>query len=188
MNEMVELVVADADESMQSAVAHTRREFSSVRTGRASSSLLERLIVEAYGVEMRILELASFSVPEARLLIVTPHDVANLNAIEKAITNSNLGLTPSNDGRVIRLGFPPLTEERRRELSKVVGAMGEDGKQRVNAVRRAARKNLDELDSDGGVSKDEIQRAEGRLDALKNAHVAMIDQAQTNKQQELMEV
>ena len=188
MNEMIELVVDDAGESMQSAVDHTRREFSSVRTGRASSSLLERLTAAAYGVEMRIQELASFSVPEARMLIVTPHDPANLNAIEKAIINSNMGLTPSNDGRVIRLAFPPLTEERRRELSRVVGAMSEDGKQRVNAVRRAARKNLDELDSDGGVSKDDIQRAEGRLDALENAHLAMIDQAQANKQQELMEV
>ena len=145
---MIELVIEDAGEQMRGAVDHTRREFSSVRTGRASSSLLERLTVEAYGVEMRIQELASFGVPEARLLVVTPHDSANLNAI----------------------------------------AMGEDGKQRVNAVRRAARKDLDQLEGEGGVSEDDIQRAEARLDALKNSHVAMIDQAQTNKQQELMEV
>lgn len=188
MNEMIELVIEDAGVQMRSAVDHTRREFSSVRTGRASSSLLERLTVEAYGVEMRIQELASFGVPEARLLVVTPHDAANLNAIERAIVNSNMGLTPSNDGRVVRLTFPPLTEERRRDLSRVVGAMGEDGKQRVNAVRRAARKDLDQLESEGGVSEDDIQRAEAQLDALKNSHVAMIDQAQTNKQQELMEV
>lgn len=185
---MIELVVEDAGEQMRGAVDHTRREFSSVRTGRASSSLLERLTAEAYGVEMRIQELASFAVPEARLLVVTPHDAANLDAIERAIVNSNMGLTPSNDGRVIRLTFPPLTEERRRDLSRVVGAMSEDGKQRVNAVRRAARKELDQLEGEGGVSEDDVQRAEAQLDALKNSHVAMIDRAQTNKQQELMEV
>lgn len=188
MNEMIELVIEDAKEKMRGAVGHARSEFSSVRTGRASSNLLERLTAEAYGVEMRIAELATFAVPEARLLVVTPHDAANLNAIETAIINSNLGLTPSNDGRVIRLSFPPLTEERRRDLTRVVGAMSEEGKQRVNAVRRAARKNLDELDNEGGVSKDEIQRAEAKLDALKNSHVAMIDKAQANKQQELMEL
>ncbi len=188
MNEMIELVIEDAGEQMQNAVGHTRREFSSVRTGRASSSLLERLTVEAYGVEMRVQELASFAIPEARLLVITPHDAANLNGIEKAIVNSSMGLTPSNDGRVVRLTFPPLTEERRRDLSRVVGAMAEDGKQRVNAVRRAARKQLDELDGEGGVSSDEIQRAQGRLDTLKNSHVAMIDEAQANKQRELMEV
>lgn len=188
MNEMIELVIEDAGEQMRSAVDHTRREFSSVRTGRASSSLLERLTVEAYGVEMRIQELASFGVPEARLLVVTPHDAANLDAIERAIVNSSMGLTPSNDGRVIRLTFPPLTEERRRDLTRVVGAMSEDGKQRVNAVRRSARKELEQLEGEGGVSEDDVQRAEARLDALKNSHAAMIDRAQTNKQQELMEV
>jgi len=188
VNELIDLAVEDAGEQMRSAVDHTRREFSSVRTGRASSSLLERLSVEAYGVEMRIQELASFGVPEARLLVVTPHDPANLNAIERAIIDSGMGLTPSNDGRVVRLAFPPLTEERRRELSRVVGAMGEEGKQRVNAARRAARKEIDQLESDGGVSKDDVARAHGRLDALKNSHVAMIDRAQANKQRELMEV
>lgn len=185
---MIELVVDDAADQMRNAVSHTRKEFTNVRTGRASSSFLERLTVEAYGVEMRLMELASFAVPEARMLVVTPHDASNLNAIEKAIVGGNLGLTPSNDGRVIRLAFPPLTAERRKELAKVVGSMSEEGKQRVNALRRAARKQLDELDNEGGVSKDEIQRAEAQLDSLKSAHVAKIERAQANKQQELMEV
>lgn len=185
---MIELVLEDASEKMEGAVAHARSEFSTIRTGRASSALFERLTAEAYGVEMRLLELASFAVPEARMLVVTPHDLANLEVIEKAIMNSNMGLTPSNDGRIIRLAFPPLNEERRRELARVVGGMAEDGKQQVNAVRRAARKDLDDLENDGGVSSDDIQRAEIQLDAQKDARIAAIDEAQAQKEQELMEV
>ena len=187
-SELIDMVLDEAAEKMDAAVAHARKEFSTVRTGRASSALLERLTVEAYGVEMSMQELASFSVPEARLLIVTPHDMSNLEAIEKAIVNANLGLTPSNDGRIIRLGFPPLTEERRRELVKVIGTMAEDAKQSVNGVRRSARKDLDDLANDGGVSEDDIQRAEGRLDAVKDAHMSEIDEAQAHKEQELLEV
>ncbi len=185
---MIDLVLEDAAEKMDAAVSAARQEFSTVRTGRASSALFEKLTAEAYGVEMRLVELASFSVPEARMLVVTPHDVANLDAVEKAIMNSNMGLTPSNDGRVIRLNFPALTEERRRDLARVVGGMAEDAKQRVNAVRRAARKDLDDLEHDGGVSSDDIQRAESQLDALKDARIAAIDEAQAHKEQELMEV
>lgn len=185
---MIELVLEDAAEKMDAAISHARQEFSTVRTGRASSALFEKLTAEAYGVEMRLQELASFGVPEARQLIVTPHDAANLDAIERAIMNANMGLTPSNDGRVIRLNFPPLTEERRRDLTKVVSAMAEDAKQRVNGVRRAARKDLDDLESDGGVSSDDIQRAEVQLDALKDQRLAVIDEALAQKEQELMEV
>ncbi len=185
---MTELVLEDASEKMDGAVAHARAEFSTIRTGRASSALFERLTAEAYGVEMRLQELASFAVPEARMLVVTPHDVANLDVIERAIVGSNMGLTPSNDGRIIRLAFPPLTEERRRDLVRVVGGMAEEAKQRVNAVRRAARKDLDDLENDGGVSSDEIQRAEGQLDALKDSRITEIDGAQAQKEQELMEV
>ncbi|MEZ5243566.1 MAG: ribosome recycling factor [Acidimicrobiales bacterium] len=185
---MIELVLEEAAEKMDAAVSHARSEFSTIRTGRASSALFERLTAEAYGVEMRLQELASFGVPEARMLVVTPHDAANLEVIERAIVNANMGLTPSNDGRVIRLAFPPLNEERRRDLARVVGGMAEDAKQRVNAIRRAARKDLDDLENDGGVSSDDIQRAEGQLDALKDARIAAIDEAQAHKEQELMEV
>jgi ribosome recycling factor len=188
VSEMIELVLEDAAEKMDGAVSHARQEFSTIRTGRASSALFERLTAEAYGVEMRLQELASFSVPEARMLVVTPHDIANLEVIERAIVNANMGLTPSNDGRIIRLAFPPLNEERRRDLARVVGGMAEDAKQRVNAVRRAARKDLDDLENDGGVSSDDIQRAEAQLDALKDARIAAIDEAQAQKEQELMEV
>jgi ribosome recycling factor len=185
---MIELVLADASEKMDGSVQHARSEFATIRTGRASSALFERLTAEAYGVEMRLQELASFGVPEARMLIVTPHDIANLDVIERAILNSNMGLTPSNDGRMIRLAFPPLNEERRRELAKVVGGMAEEAKQRVNAVRRGARKDLDDLENDGGVSSDDIARAGTQLDAFKDARITAIDVAQAQKEQELMEV
>lgn len=184
-DEEIELILLDAGEKMEGAVAHARREFSTVRTGRASSALFERLTVEAYGVEMRLQELASFSVPEARQLIVTPHDIGNLDAIEKAIINSNMGLSPSNDGRIIRLSFPMLTEERRRDLAKVVGGMAEEGKQRVNGVRRQARKELEELD---GVSEDDVRGAESQLDSMKDEFIGMIDAAQAQKEEELLEV
>lgn len=185
---MIELVLEAAAEEMDAAVTWAKREFSTVRTGRASSALFERLTAEAYGVEMRLQELASFAVPEARMLVVTPHDAGNLEAIERAIVNANMGLTPSNDGRVIRLSFPPLTEERRRDLARVVRDMAEQSKQRVNAARRSARKDLDDLENDGGVSSDEIQRAEGRLDALKDQYIGQIDEAEAQKEQELLEV
>ena len=186
--EMLELVLEEASEKMDGAVAHARRDFSTIRTGRASSALFERLTIEAYGVEMRLQEVASFAVPEARQLIVTPHDLANLEAIERSIINANMGLTPSNDGRIIRLSFPALTEERRRDLVKVVGTMAEDAKQRVNSVRRASRKELDDVADDGGVSSDDIQRAEHQLDTLKDEFIGMIDAAQAHKEEELLEV
>ena len=122
--ELIGIVLADAGERMNEAVAAARREFSTVRTGRANSALLERVQVEAYGVKMAMRELVSFAIPEASQLIVTPHDPANITAVERAIQQAQLGLVPSNDGRVIRLSFPPLTEERRRELARLVGLDG----------------------------------------------------------------
>ncbi len=187
-DELLDLVLDEARDKMDGALAHARREFSTVRTGRASSALFERLTIEAYGVEMRLQEVASFSVPEARQLIVTPHDINNLEAIERAIINANMGLSPSNDGRIIRLNFPPLTEERRKDLVRVVGSMAEEAKQHIHGVRRQARKELDDLGDDGGVSSDDVQRAEGKLDAIKDHFLAMIDAAQAQKEEELLEV
>lgn len=187
-NEMIELVLADAVEKMDGAVTHARREFSSVRTGRASSALLEHLPVEAYGVTMTMQELASFAVPEARLLVITPHDAGNIDTIDKAIQNAQLGLSPSNDGRVLRLSFPPLTEERRRELARIVGSMAEEGKHRIRGFRRSARKDLEDLEKEGGVSSDDIAWAEERLDTVAREHEALIDEAHTQKEEELLEV
>ncbi len=187
-SEMIDLILEDAADKMDAAVAHARREFSTVRTGRASSALFEKLPVEAYGVEMRMQELASFSVPEARQLLITPHDPANLGAIEKAIQNAQLGLSPSNDGRTIRLVFPPLTEERRKELVRVVRHMAEEAKNRVRGVRRHARKELDDLTREGGISEDEIRRASERLDEITHEHENRIAEAEKHKEDELLEV
>ena len=186
--ELIELVLADAGERMDEAVAAARREFSTVRTGRASSALLERVQVEAYGVRMAMRELVSFSIPEARQLLVTPHDPANITAVERAIQQAQLGLVPSNDGRTIRLSFPPLTEERRRELARLVGSMAEDSRNRLRGVRRQARKDLDAVEQEGGVSEDLVARAGERLDGIIRDHERRIDRARAKKEEELLEV
>jgi ribosome recycling factor len=188
MSEIADLVLEDARERMAKAVAHARSEFSGVRSGRAAPQLVERIPVEAYGAEVRILEIAQISVPEARQLLITPHDPAVLNGIEKAIRNSDLGLSPSSDGRSIRLNFPPLTEERRRELVRIVKAMAEDGRVAIRHVRREARKDLEGAEKDGELSADDQQRASKELDSLTHASEAEIDAALAAKEQELLEV
>jgi ribosome recycling factor len=188
MSEMSDLTIEEATEKMARAVAHARTEFSTVRTGRANSALVERLPVEAYGVEMRLQELASFSIPEARQLVITPHDSATMPAIEKAIRNADLGLNPSNDGRSIRLNFPPPTEQRRKELGKMVDTMAEDGKVAIRGVRRSSRKDLEELQKSGDLSEDELGRAEKELDKFTHQYEAEVDAARAKKVEELLEV
>ena len=183
---MIQMVLDEASETMSEAVTHARREFSTVRTGRASSSLVEKIMVQAYGVDMRIQELASFSIPEARQLLVTPHDPANVPAIEKAIMVADLGLTPGNDGRSIRLSFPELTAERRQDLVRMVNGMAEDGKNRMRGFRRNARKDLDDLE--GSVSEDDLKWAGNRLDEIIHGFEAEIDSARQAKEDELLEV
>jgi ribosome recycling factor len=185
MSEMIELIVEDTASKMEGVVAHARREMATIRTGRASSSFVEKLNVQAYGVPMTLQELATFSVPEARQLIITPHDAGNVEAIERAIRNSDIGLSPSNDGRTLRLAFPPLTEQRHKELVKVINAMAEDGKGKIRGFRRAARKDLDEVE---GVGEDEIDRAEKTLDEFTKSHEGDIDTARDAKEKDLLEV
>jgi ribosome recycling factor len=146
------------------------------------------LTVEAYGVAMRLVELASVSVPEARQLLITPHDPANLDAAERAIRVSDLGVSPSNDGRSIRLNFPPLTEERRKELVRVVKNMAEDGRISIRNIRREARKDLENAEKDNQLSEDELTRAEKELDKLTHAAEAKVDSALAGKDDELLEV
>ncbi|MCY4421802.1 MAG: ribosome recycling factor [Acidimicrobiaceae bacterium] len=186
--ELIGMVLADAGERMDEAVAAAKRDFSTVRTGRASSALLERVQVEAYGVRMAMRELVSFAIPEASQLIITPHDPANINAVERAIQQAQLGLVPSNDGRVIRLSFPPLTEERRRDLARLVGSMAEDSRNRIRGLRRQARKDLEGIEKDGGVSADVVTRAGEQLDDLTRAHEQQVDRALASKEDELLEV
>ncbi len=187
-DEMIDLVIDDTEDKMDRIVAHTRQEFATVRTGRASSAFVEKVMVSAYGSDMRLQELATFSIPESRQLLIAPHDAQNIAAIEKAIRNSDLGMSPSNDGRAIRLNFPPLTEQRRKEFVKMVKAMAEDGRVKVRGARRAARKELEDLEKSGDVSTDDLQRAEKRLDGMTHAHEARIDEALQAKEQELLEV
>jgi ribosome recycling factor len=184
----VDGILHDSTDKMRKAVVHARSEFGSVRTGRASPALVEKLTVIAYGQEMPLQQLAGFQVPEARQLLITPYDRGNMTAIEKAIMNSDLGLNPSNDGISIRLMFPPLTTERRKELVKRVKQMAEDGKVAIRAVRHKGRKDLEALEKAGSISSDDLTRAEKELDKLTHSQEAEIDKAYQEKEQELLEV
>lgn len=185
--EMIGMVLEEAAEKMDGAVAHTRSEFGGVRSGRANSALVERLNVEYYGSDVALRQLASFSVPEARQLLISPFDKSAMTAIEKAIQNSDLGLNPSNDGHVIRLSFPPLTAERRKELVRLVKHMAEEGRIQLRNVRRSARHDLGALEKDGDVTEDELARAEKDLDKMIHAKEAEISLALEAKETELLE-
>ena len=188
MTEMTDLVLEEAGERMDKAVAHAKHEFSTVRTGRAAPALIESLQVDYYGSSVPLQQLAQIRVQEARLLVVQPHDKGSLNAVEKAIRNSDLGINPSSDGVVIRLSFPPLTEERRREFVKKVKDMAEHGKVAVRNARRDARRELDALARDGEAGEDEVVRAEKELDRITHANEAEIERALDHKEAELLEV
>ncbi len=185
---VIELTLLDGKERMAKVIAHTQTEFSSFRTGRASSAMVERLMVEYYGTEVPMLQLAGFSVPEARLLVVTPFDKGALGAIEKAIQSSDLGINPSNDGTVIRLAFPILTEERRKDLVKQVKAKAEEGRVQVRNQRRALRQELEAAQKRNEINQDQLERAEKDLDKLTADHIAEIDRMLETKEKELLEV
>jgi ribosome recycling factor len=185
---VIEETLLDAIEKMEKAVEHVQSQFTSVRTGRASPALVERLMVDYYGSMVPMQQLAGFQVPEARQLIVKPHDRASLGAIEKAIRDSDLGVSPSNDGVIIRLNFPPLTEERRKDFVKVVKNMAEDGRVAVRNIRRDARKHLDAAEKAAQISANELERAEKEIERITHEHVEMIDKAFGRKEQELLEV
>jgi ribosome recycling factor len=187
-NELVELVLDDTRDRMARAIEHVKGEFATVRTGRASSSLVENLLIDYYGTETPLKSLANFSVPEPRLLVVSPFDKGAMAAIEKAITNADLGLNPSNDGNVIRLTFPSLTEERRKGFVKIVRTKAEDGKIALRGVRRHARQELENLEKENGFSKDEIERLEKILDKITQDEVAVVDALLHHKEQELLDV
>jgi len=188
MSEFTDLIFEDAKERMEKAVAHSKNEFGSVRSGRAAPEFVERISVEAYGVQMKLVELASVSVPESRQLMVVPHDISNMESIERGIINSDLGLAPSNDGRALRLNFPSLTEERRKELVKVVKSMAEEARVAVRNIRRDARKDLENSEKDGQISSDDLNRAEKELDNMTQKIESQIDAALSTKEDELLEV
>ncbi len=186
--ELSQLALGEARDRMEKAVAHTQAEFSSVRTGRASAGLVEHLNIDVYGAEMELRQIAGLSVPEARLLVISPYDRSTLSAIEKAIQASDLGITPSNDGTVVRLAFPPLTEERRKDLVKVVRHKAEEGRVAVRNLRRSTRHELEALEKDSELSSDELERTERDLEKLTHDMVAAIDKLLAHKEQELLEI
>jgi len=187
-DELTAMVLDEAREKMAKAVDHVRHDFANVRTGRASSALIEALAADYYGTPTPLRQLAGFSVPDAMLLVVSPYDKSSLGAIEKAIQSSDLGINPTNDGNVIRLSFPPLTEERRKELVKVVRHKAEEGKVAVRNLRRAARHEVEALEKDGSLSSDELERVEKELEKLTHEQVGLIDQLLAHKEHELLEV
>ena len=185
---VIDETVLETMEKMDKAVQHTQSQFSTVRTGRATPSLVERITIEYYGAQVPLQQLASISVPEARQLLIKPHDRSTLEPIEKAIRDSDLGVSPNNDGISIRISLPQLTEDRRREYVKVVKHMAEDGRIAVRGARRDARKAMETAEKDGEISADELERAEKDLEKVTHEHVEHIDAALGRKEQELLEV
>jgi ribosome recycling factor len=181
-------ILRSADEKMKKAAHVTHDELNRIRTGRANPSFVEAMPIDAYGTTTPLNQLASINVPEPRLLMVTPYDRSIIGAIEKAIMSSDLGVTPSNDGEKIRLPFPQLTEERRKELVKVAHHKAEEGRVAVRNVRRHAKDELEKLKKDGNIGEDELRRAEKELQHETDQHVHEIDDLLQRKEKELREV
>ncbi|MFL6106208.1 MAG: ribosome recycling factor [Marmoricola sp.] len=178
----------EADQKMGKAVGVTREEFATIRAGRANPNMFSKLVAEYYGTPTPIQQLASFTAQDARTILVAPYDMGALPAIEKAIRDSDLGVNPSNDGKSIRCVFPELTEERRKEYIKIARGKAEDGRVSVRNIRRNAKQDLEKLEKDGEVGKDDVTGAEKRLDGLTKKHTDEIDEMLKNKEAELLEV
>lgn len=185
---MVNDVLREYDASLKKAVEALRHQLATIRTGRASAGLVEHLQIEAYGSPMSLNQLANIAVPEAKLIVIQPYDAAMIKAIEKAIQNSDIGINPSNDGRVIRLGIPPLTEERRRDLTKIVRSRLEDVKVSVRNQRREAIDQLKELESEKLITEDDLKRGQERIQQLTDKTIGELDQVGKEKEAEVMAV
>ena len=181
-------IIADCKDKMHKAIDHLKSDFSSVRTGRATPALVEKIRVDYYGSEVPLQQLAGFSVPEARILVISPYDKGAMSAIEKAIQQSDLGINPGNDGQVIRLVFPELTQDRRKELVKVVKGQAEDGRVSIRNLRRHARQELEGLEKNAEISRDELERIEKDLEKVTHEVIAEVDQLLGHKEKELLEV
>jgi ribosome recycling factor len=183
---VIDELLAESQTKMDQAIAHTVDEFATVRTGRANPNLLNRITVDYYGTQTPLQQIAGFSVPEARMLMVTPYDKSSIQAIEKAIMTADLGLNPSNDGNIIRLVFPQLTEERRRDLIRMVRHLAEEGRIAIRNVRRHIKDDIESLEGD--VSEDDVRRAEKVLQDMTDTHVHKVDELLEKKEAELLEV
>lgn len=185
---LIEVALAETRDKMHKVLEHAKSEFGTVRTGRASPALVEKLKVDYYGSEVPLQQIAGFSVPEPRVLVVNPYDKGALKAIEKALAASDLGINPSNDGSVIRLVFPELTEERRKEFVKVVKHKAEEGRVALRNVRRQTRHELEAFEKEGEISSDELDRAEKELEKVTHELVAELDKLLAHKERELLEL
>jgi ribosome recycling factor len=184
----VEAALEDCRDKMSKALEHTKAELAAIRSGRVTPALVDKLPIEYFGSEVPLQQLAGIQVPEPRLMVITPYDKSALKAIEKAILTSDLGVNPGNDGTLIRLSFPPLTEERRRELVKQAHHKAEEGRVAVRNIRRAVRKDLEALEHGGDLSSDELDRAEKELEKVTHEFVSDIDRALHHKEEELLTV
>lgn len=185
---MIDEILLESEDHMNTSVERTREELVNIRTGRANPSMFNGVIVDYYGVPTPITQMATVSVPEARMLLIKPYEPSMMDEIENAIRNSDLGVNPTNDGQVLRVTVPQLTEERRKELVKVAKAKGEDGKIAIRNVRRKGMDGLKKIQKDGDAGEDEVQAAEKELDKVTAKYVAMIDDVVSKKEAELLEV
>lgn len=188
MAESKDAILTEVDEKMKKAVSVNQEELASIRSGRATPNLLNRITVDYYGTQTPLNQLANLSVPEPRLLVIAPYDPNSITAIEKAILASDLGVNPANDGSVVRLAFPQLTEDRRKELIKVAHVRAEEGRIAIRNLRRHAKQELEKLKKDHAISEDEERGAEAQLQKLTDAHIAEVDDHLNHKEAELSEV
>ncbi len=185
---MIDETLFDAEEKMEKAVTVAKEDLATLRTGRANPAMFARLHVDYYGAPTPIPQMATIQVPEARMAVIKPYDASQLHAIEKAIRDSDLGINPTNDGSLIRVVFPQLTEDRRRELGKTARGKGEDARVSIRNIRRKAKETLDKLAKDGEVGEDDVARAEKELQSITDRYVASVDELVKHKEAELLEV
>jgi ribosome recycling factor len=185
---VIDETMLEAEEKMDKAVHVVREDLAAVRTGRATPQMFSKVVVDYYGSPTPVNQLASFHLPEPRMAVITPYDKSSLNAIEKAIRDSDLGVNPTNDGNIIRVVFPQLTEERRKELIKVARHKAEEARVSIRNIRRHAKEQLDKLVKDGDVGEDDVVRAEKELEKVTHSYVDQVDEALRHKEAELLEV
>ncbi len=185
---MIDETLFEAEEKMEKAVTVAKEDFAAIRTGRAHPAMFNKIVVDYYGAMTPVTQLASFQVPEARMAVVSPYDKGSLAAIEKAIRDSDLGVNPTNDGSIIRVMFPQLTEERRRDYIKVAKHKAEDARVSLRNIRRHANQELDRMMKDGETGEDDVRRAEKELEEVTHRHVAQVDELLKHKEAELLEV
>jgi ribosome recycling factor len=188
VSEDIDMILLEATEKMDKAIEVTREDFGTIRTGRANASMFNKISVDYYGTMTPLNQLASFQVPEARMIVISPYDKGAMAAVEKALRDSDLGINPNTDGAIIRVVLPELTEDRRKEYIKQARAKAEEGRVAIRNIRRHAKEALDKLQKDGDAGEDDVRRAEKQLDDLTHKHVEHVDEVLKHKEAELLEV